>query len=220
MKKVEDFILSFALDSFLERDTMRLRASMIDKIAVNASQNTDYKVEFGKVISLAEARVSGQLYDFSVGQVKLKGKKFVRDFRLIDFAAGAMITDDIAQLFDDNMDALWVHSRIMHDFHAKDLMAAKKLKTSLMEFHFVAIEKYGDDIEAYPFVCTDYNGQASLLFSPYGPSQPIQRKISSDFWHVMLENPFNLFDYDGSADLDGVNVHYGYRSNKFYYEDM
>ena len=199
---------------------MRLRASMIDKIAANAQNNSSYKVRFGKALSMAQAQVSGQLYDFAVGQVKLKGKKFVRDFRFIDFAAGAMITDDIAHLFDDNMDALWVHSRIMHDFRAKDLMAPKKLKPSLMEFHFLAIEKHGDDLEAYPFVCTDYDGQAALLFSPYGPGQPVQRKISSDFWNLMLENPFNLFDYDSSARLDGVDVHFGYRSNKFYYEDL
>ena len=200
-------------------NVMRLQPSILSRITKSISERPDYKIQFGKEVSRSEDVVVGQLYDFAIGQVKLKGKKFTRDFRLMDFAAGAMITDDIATLFDNNMDALWVNARIMHDFKAQDLAASKKLKISLMEFHFLAIERCGDELEAFPFVVSDYNGQSSLIFSPYGPSQAIQRKISSDFWHLMLENPANLFDYDSSADLDGVSVHFGRRSNQFYYED-
>ena len=199
---------------------MRLQSSIRENIISNVSMNPNYKVQFGKVISLEETVVPGQLYDFKGGQVQLKGKHFVRDFSLMQNAAGALLTDDIAKLFDDNMDALWVHSRIMHDFKSSSVAPKKQLKTSLKEFHFLAVERYGDQVEAFPFVCTDYNGCAALIFSPYGPSQAIQRKISSDFWHIMLANPKNLFDYDATVELDGVEVHFGCRSDQFYYEDV
>ncbi len=198
---------------------MRLQSSIRDNVTRSVPVSENYKVQFGKVLSLEETAVGGQLYDFKGGQVKLKGRHFVRDFSLMKNAEGALLTDDIAGLFDDNMDALWVRSRIMHDFKTAPVPVEKQLKTALSEFHFIAIERYGDEVDAFPFVCSDYNGCAALIFSPYGPSQAIQRKISSDFWYVMLENPENLFDYDAVANLDGLSVHFGCRNNKFYYED-
>ncbi len=65
---------------------MGLQSTILNKVAKNFGGKPGYKVQFGKVQSLEENSVPGQLYDFHTGRVKLKGKKFVRDCK--SFEAG------------------------------------------------------------------------------------------------------------------------------------
>ena len=84
-----------------------------------------------------------------------------------------------------DFDAAWVRGRIPRVFGFTPGPAGAE--KALLHEGFLAVVP--DRRVAYPFICTDYYGKTSLMFSPYGPEESTQRTIARSFWDLLLRDP-------------------------------
>lgn len=108
--------------------------------------------------------------------------------KIICHAAGFNLLDELRDLVERQLDAIWVRARIAALFGIDSPQESERPEKSLMAFGFVAVSAASIRPRpvAFPFECTGYYGRSSLFFSESEPDEATRRTIGSAFWDLLL----------------------------------
>jgi hypothetical protein len=159
------------------------------------------RVEFGTLQTVFGRPATSGNFTFVPALVQLNGNGFSTDFHLSE-TAGERPPAVLARPIERKYDAAWVRARLPQVFGF--IPDVSEVEKSLLDVGFVAVPA-GNKV-GFPFVCSDYYGQAGLLFSPEGPDRETQATIAAAFWSLLLQAPEDLADFEASVYHAGAGV--------------
>jgi hypothetical protein len=121
-------------------------------------------------------------------------------YPLSDYLMGRplRILEEVQDLFEDSIDALWVRARIPAIFGSDFLVspAIPDYKYRLIEQTFMACELQSkDEWVAYPFICEDHNLCAGLRFNPDDALTSVYGRIARAFWQLLLDEIECVYEF-------------------------
>jgi hypothetical protein len=184
----------------------------------------NFKVVGGKLLDVIGAgKVDGR-FMFVPVRVELSGTSFSPESELRDHPkAKTAADDDLQELLENRIDAIWARSRIEALFAVPSASEDERVEKSLMGFGFLAVENSSLDSQpiAYAFECTDYYGRSNLFFSEAEIDPDLRSSIGDAFWDLLLSNPDKLADYEDRSFHSGAGIWmiFGRRDGCFFMEE-
>lgn len=155
-------------------------------------------------------------YTFMPAYVELDGGSFSLDYRLCDHLS-SHVPPVLRYPIKHGFDAAWVRARMPSLFGFTS--DPTELEKALLCVDFAAVTS--DGAVCYPFYCSDYYGQSSLMFSDAGPEENVKKSIGHAFWEALLQEPDDLTDFEQRVYHPGAMIWltYGCDSGRLYCDE-
>lgn len=129
---------------------------------------------------------------FVPAKVSLHGVSFEGSYPLQGFAEKVGLQEIIAC---EGSDAPWVLGRLKFLFGTVNPSEEERGEKTFVFAGFLAVFTNEGNL-AIPFECSDCYGDTALVFSSEDvPSADLQIRIAKNFWHLLLANPTDVWDY-------------------------
>jgi hypothetical protein len=184
---------------------------------------TDLHLRGGTLLDVLGPPARGDGFDFVPARVKLAGTSFLPECSFSE-ADHSSATDELRDLVEQGLDALWVRARIQAQFQVQSPPEDERTEKSMMSFAFVAARSGQADVpqlEGVPFECVDYYGRSRLFFGKGDTAPEVRERIGATFWKLLLSHPSELSEFQDRAYHSGAGVwmHFGRRDGAFFYEE-
>jgi hypothetical protein len=164
------------------------------------------------------ARASGD-FKFVPARIELNGNGYSSECYFQDHPAANALKADLAQLVEQEIDAIWVAARIMAEFGVNPLLQDME-KTSI-SIGFAAVSTSRSELPATLFYCQDYYLRTGLAFGDDEPPTAIRNDIAHAFWDLLLNDADNTNDFEASMYHigAGVQIRFGCRGGVFEFRE-
>jgi hypothetical protein len=150
---------------------------------------------------LGSAKTFGGV-SFVPAVVRLDGTSFSTSFPLREIDR-AKVPPILRAPIDNGYDVSWVYARMPNAFGIEPEQSGTE--KTLLEEGFVAV--IAGQKDGIAFICTDYYGKTSLMFSDDETDERSKAKVAEAFWGLLLTEPEALTDFEASVMHMGASVY-------------